>query len=543
MIGRHVLCGLLLLAAWVQPGLELPVAAAEPTYWGQIRPIFRKHCTVCHNERRRDDVDISAGIALDSPANIRTARRGQRPVVVPGKPEESPLYQSLIATDVNKRMPLDADPLPAEAIATIRRWIAAGMPEGTPPTATATTTTPLRPLRRLELTLPTRASPPPALQRKGNLELALPIGPLPPVTALAFSPDGTRLASGSYGLLTVWDAAAGRPLWQSTQLLGAVHDVKFSPDGRLLAAGGGQPAARGEVRIFDAATGQLLRTLSGHADAVSAVAFSPDGRLLAAASFDKTVRLWETDTGKLRHTYAGHSDFVYGVAFAPNGEWYATASKDRTGRIVQTATGQGKLTFSGMNDEVLAVAVHPNGSFVLTSGYETQLSWWDPQTAERKNRTPGPGVAVHEIAFDAKGTLGAIAGGDGTVRLFNGTNGGLLRSANAAPAVFAVALDPTGKRLASGGSDGWIKIWDTAELRLLATLWSGPQQQWLALTPEGYWAAAEPVLAQAVWKAAGQPVADRALLQPLLEPARVAAACRGEKVPPPAWPPQPPKKK
>ena len=177
------------------------------------------------------------------------------------------------------------------------------------------------------------------------------------------------------------------------------------------------------------------------------------------------MRVWDVKTGKVIHTYTGHSDFVYAVAFSPDGTWFATASKDRTGRIVDTNTGKGLLTLSGAEQEVMAVAVRPDGQQVVTSGLETQLNWWDAKTAERVKRVGGPGVAVHELVFDAKGTVCAAAGGDGSVRFYKPQGGDLIKAVQAGSMTFTVALDSQGKRAASGGADGTVKLWDVAEAR------------------------------------------------------------------------------
>ena len=495
-------------------GSTLPAFAADPTYWADVRPILRKHCTVCHSERKLAEPEVSAGLALDSLAGIRKERKGT--TLAPGKPDQSLLVTLLTSKDKKRAMPLDADPLPTEDIAVIRKWVELGAPEGTKPKDDDQAAPVARAVKKLDVTFATKA-----------LSLTLPVGPLPPVAAVAFSPEGKFLASGVYGRVTVWDLSAAKPTRVLTNVLGAVNDVKFSPDGKLLAVAGGQPSARGDLRLFDTSTWKLVGSLGGHLDTVSGVAFSPDGTKLASASFDKTVRLWDVKSGRVLHTFTGHSDFVYAVAFSPDGTWYATASKDRTGRVVDAATGTGKLTFSGMDLEVLAVAVRPDGQAV-TSGFEPQLHWWDTTTAERLRRTGGPGVAAHEIALDAKGTIVAVAGGDGTVRTFDAKTGAALRAIQAGSPVFAVAVSPTGKLLASGAADGTLKAWDATDGRLLATFWSDAAE-WLCLVPEGYASASDGVWAKGVWKAGGKP-ADAKFLAALKDAAQVVKALAGQKV-------------
>jgi WD40 repeat protein len=342
------------------------------------------------------------------------------------------------------------------------------------------------------------------------------------------------LASGTYGRVTVWDLTTAKPLKLLTNVLGAVNALKFSPDGKLLAVAGGQPSIRGDLRLFDTADWKLIHSLGGHLDTVSGTDFTRDNAKIASASFDKTVRVWEVKTGKLMHTYTGHSDSVYAVAFSPDGTWFATASKDRTGRIVETSSGKGLLTLSGTDQEVMAVAIRPDGQQVVTGGMETQLSWWDAKTAERVKRTGGPGIAVHELAFDQKGTVCAVAGGDGTVRFYK-PSGDLIKAAQAGSMTFTVALDSQGKRAASGGADGTVKLWDVADARLLATFWSGPDDAWLSLTPEGYYSGTETLLKKGTWKATGKAVTDAKLLTPLNDPLQVGKAAQGQKPADPVW--------
>ncbi|HJZ55488.1 MAG TPA: c-type cytochrome domain-containing protein, partial [Gemmataceae bacterium] len=181
-------------------------AADPPTYWQDVRPILRKNCTVCHSERKLDETDVSAGLALDKPELIRKGSKdGKVPVLVPGKPDESLIVVLLSTKDKKRAMPLDADPLPAADIEVIRKWVAAGAPEGVKPMATDTAVVnPVaRPVRKLDVTFATKAALPKTAATPGPLEFAVPIGPLPPVAAVAFSPNGKLLATGTYGRVTV----------------------------------------------------------------------------------------------------------------------------------------------------------------------------------------------------------------------------------------------------------------------------------------------------------------------------------------------------
>lgn len=526
------------LCSWCLCG---ELTAAEPTYWQDIRPALRRHCTVCHSQRNLKEVEVSGGLALDSYQAV--VKAGKKPLIQPGKSADSLIVQLVTATDSEKRMPLGGKPLPADVVAILRRWIDAGAPEGKKPDteAVVTTASTRPPRRKLDIALTTTAVPPKgAFGNIGSapLQLILREGPLPPATAVAFSPDGKLLATGAYGFAAVWDLKTGQPIKVLTNVLAAVNDLKFSPNGQVLAVAGGQPSAKGDLRLFQVSDWKLLATLGGHDDVVASISFSPDGKRLASASFDKTVRVWNLDGYKQERMLAGHSDFVYSVAFSPDGQLLASASKDRSVKLVEALTGKSRLTFSGMNQEVLAVAYSPDGQFIVSSGFESNLYWWNPKTAARAKLTGGQRSATTEICFSKDGKLLATAGMDGTVNVWNGSTAAIVMTASVGAPVYAVAISGDGQRLAAGGADGLVRVYDAKANRLLATLVTivprGSDPSWLALTPEGYAAVSANLAKSAEWRMSQQKIAAAQAWNALDKPALVAQSLTG-KAPPPAF--------
>jgi DNA-binding beta-propeller fold protein YncE len=508
-----------------------------PTYWQDIRPIFRKHCTVCHSAKNLAELDVSGGLALDT---FAAAIKGSRqPVLRPGESGNSLLVKLITSDNAKRRMPLDAPPLPKETIDLIRRWIDTGAKEGQQPDAAPESLTSVKSAatRKLDLLFPTAAAPPAGWFGKtppGKLELALKIGPLSPVAAVAFSPNGKLLASGSYGQVAIWDLNAGKLAKVLHNVLGAVNDLRFSPDGKILAVAGGQPSAKGDLRLYQVSDWKLLGVLRGHDDVVFSVSFSPDGNQFASASFDHTLGLWDVAQLKLLKTYKSHSDFVYAVAFAPSGKHLFSASKDRSVQMTDLATGKTTFTFSGMDQDVMAVAVSPDGKNVVSSGFEAGIYWWNPQTGERVKVQNGHSVAVHELAFSKDGKKLVSAGADRTVRVWDGGTGAVQRTINVGSVAYAVAISPNNKLIAAGSFDGLTLLFDEATGRQLATLVAvhgeGDQTEWLALTPEGWTIGSDKLVSLARFRMGGQEVNAAPVWLKLRRPDAVAKALRGDAV-------------
>jgi WD40 repeat protein len=146
-----------------------------------------------------------------------------------------------------------------------------------------------------------------------------------PIRCLAFSPDGKFLATGDNGgtaTITVWDLAKRSPVLRLRHRLGPLKTIMFSPDGTSLASA--HTYERG-IRIWDISSGRMLQTFAGHHLGTNSLAFSPDGSVLATGGGDGVVRLWNVATGDLLSAMDAQSIGLLSVAFLRDGRSLAAA--------------------------------------------------------------------------------------------------------------------------------------------------------------------------------------------------------------------------
>ncbi|MFN8376668.1 MAG: protein kinase [Anaerolineae bacterium] len=214
----------------------------------------------------------------------------------------------------------------------------------------------------------------------GELALSDPTGQS--IIALAFSPDTSRTllaTAGAANTISLWTfdgttlTAVGEPLTGHSERINA---LAFSADGTLLASGSGDNS----VRIWDVATGQQVgEALSGHSESVSGVAFSPDGTLLASSSRDGTIRLWDVAThelsGQVLNPNAGR---LTDVAFSADGSTLAAATDVRWVILWDVATRRMLGTpLTGHRDQVNALAFSSDGQSLATGASDRLILLWD----------------------------------------------------------------------------------------------------------------------------------------------------------------------
>jgi WD40 repeat protein/tRNA A-37 threonylcarbamoyl transferase component Bud32 len=235
------------------------------------------------------------------------------------------------------------------------------------------------------------------------------------VWGIAFSPDGRQLASVSgdcdpgtrpaRGELKLWDVASGKELPSLGDRAGLATAVAFSPDGRRLATAGLKDVAR----VWDLATGEEALTLRGPKGRILDIAFSPDGRLLAGAGEDGTVRAWDAANGQEAPAPAGHSKRAWRLAFSSDSRLLATVSADTTARVWSVATGELLFTLRGHRDEVHGVAFSSDGRRLATATLRGEVKVWDLLTGQEVLSLGHAGDFYYDAAISPDGNRLAVA--------------------------------------------------------------------------------------------------------------------------------------
>jgi WD40 repeat protein len=324
-------------------------------------------------------------------------------------------------------------------------------------------------------------------------ELATLTGHMASVSFVAFSPDGTLLASASKDGVKLWDMPGGHELSTLTQGHSDFVTLAFSPDSAWLAS-----ASRdGTIELWKMPGGYRLPILDEPRGSVYSVAFSPDGTLLAfvsrqeTAKHDKTTELNETlDLWKMGTrprmwrfvtTLADDSWIGFPMAFSADGTLLAYISGGRTIKLLEMLWRRELATLTGHSDFVTFVAFSPDGSLLASASEDETIKLWgipDGQKLatltghslvkekekmgffDRLFGPPPPKNVVFFVTFSPDGSLLASASKDGTIKLWETPDGRELATLTGhSGAVRSVAFSPDGSLLASASHDETIKLW------------------------------------------------------------------------------------
>ncbi len=435
------------LAVLLAPSAAAQEAAAPVSFSKDVAPLLVKNCQACHGAS-----DPKGGFQLHTFAALQKPGDSGSAPVTAGQPEASELFVRISTQDTDLRMPQDADPLPADAIELIRRWIAEGAAfDGGDPQATLASIMP--------------KLPHPAAPETYRVPW--------PVTAVAFRPDGQELAIGGYHEITIWNPTDGTLLRRIGNVDERTYALAYNADGSLLAAASGTPGVSGEVRLYDPAAGSVVRELANLADTAFDVRFSPAFDRLAACGADRSIRVFDAASGAQQLLIEDHADWVLAIAWNHDGTRLASASRDKTSKVFDAATGESLVTFPGHGDVVYGVAFSPDGTQVLTGGANRMIHVWNPADGNKIADIGGFGGEVFRLAVS--GGLIAACGADRVCRVFNVADRASVRSFEGhADWVFALSINEAARRLATGSFDGEVRVWNLDDGAAIATFKAAP---------------------------------------------------------------------
>jgi len=278
-----------------------------------------------------------------------------------------------------------------------------------------------------------------------------------PVLAVAWSPDGTDVVSGSQDTTAqVWDASSGKTITIYPGHSQSVESLAWLPHSNSVVSGSDDQT----VQLWDAHTGKASHTYRGHTTPVYTVACSPDGTRIASGGRDEIVLVWEVSTGYQLLSYQGHAGGVGSVAWSPDGKSIASASYDGTVHVWDAATGKLAFKYTGHTKAVFAVAWSPNGKSIASGGKDQSVQIWNAKDGQRISSYNEHSAAVEAVAWSPDSTHVASSGDDKTVLVWNVATGSKTVSYDKhSDKVIAVAWSPDGTRIASGSYDHTVQVW------------------------------------------------------------------------------------
>jgi len=379
----------------------------------EVQPIFRRHCVACHQAaKQRGDYRMTDF------ASLLAGGESGEPAIVPGKPEASYLLAQITPQDGVAAMPpptasaSSSSPALTEIeVALISRWIAEGAIDDSPAESGP----------RYDANHPPTYIGPPAL----------------PSLDVSHDPSSgvTRLAVAGFHEVVVIDLASGQVISRLVGMSPRLNSVRFSPDGKFLAAVGGTPAVSGEVQVWEVDAAELLLSQAVSFDTLSGVSWSPDQTKIAFGAADSVIRAIDSRTGAQVLFQGAHDDWVRDTIFTPDGSHLISVARDMSCKLTEVETERfvdniTSITPGALSGGLNSLARHPERNEIFVGGAD--------------------GIAkVYRVFRETARKIGDDAN--------------LIRNFPAMPGrIFSVAVSPDGSRLAAASTlDGnsQVRVW------------------------------------------------------------------------------------
>lgn len=423
---------------------------AKITFEDHIKPIFREHCSSCHNNNAK-----KGGLSLESySATMAGGSSGE--VLVAGDLDSSRLY-ALTAHKEQPVMPPMQDKIAQAKIDLLKTWIEQGMPENSGSAIRKVTAN----ASMLSVAATGRPEGPPPMPTSMLKQTPLYTPKSAAVAALAASPWSPLVAVGGQMQVALYHSQTGELLGILPFPEGEPQSITFSRDGRLILVGGGRHSVNGIAALYDVATGNRIAKVGDELDIVLAADISDDNQWIALAGPQKLVRVYNTLTGELKWEQKKHTDWIYALRFSPDGLLLATADRAAGLVIWETVTGRMYADLPGHKSEIRGLSWRPDSGAVVTASLDGTLKLWDMNESKLLRSWDAHGGGAAAVAVCNDGTM-VSTGKDNKVRVWDAGGNAAGEMPALAEAGQEVAITVDGTHVVAGDWAGNVRIWTRA---------------------------------------------------------------------------------
>jgi hypothetical protein len=441
------------------------VSAAEPkvNYTDHVLPLLREKCLGCHNgDKARGGLDASNFVKL-----MEGGSSGA--VVKPGDPDDSRLY-TLAAHKAEPKMPPKSDPLPAEQLATISRWIKQGALE----TAGSKAVPVLKKtvMASASITKGRPAGPPPMPMTP--LPQTIPGTPRPAaITALATSPWAPMLAVAAPHSVLLYNTDSLALVGSLPFPYGQVNVLRFSRNGSLLLAGGGRGGKEGKVVVWNITDGRVLTEVGDEHDAVLAADISADQTQIALGGPGKSIRVFATADGSLLREIKKHTDWITAIEFSPDGVLLATADRSAGLWVWEANTGREFFGLRGHTATITGLSWRDDANMLASCSEDTSVRLWEMENGTQvKAWGTQPGGAL-SVRFGHDNRI-LTTGRDGIPRMWGNDGVGQRAFEKLTDLSTQATFTHDGGRVIAGDWRGVVRVWKTADGKRIDELSTNP---------------------------------------------------------------------
>jgi len=448
--------------------LATPASAQEKkppkiTYDEHVKPILRQKCLACHNlDKKSADLDLSNYTSL-----MQGGASGA--VIEEGDAESSYLYL-LVTHDSEPYMPPESPKISDDMIETLRKWIDGGALENAGSTAT------VKAKPKFDLALDTAPTDRPE------------VAPIPerlvlePVTRTSMATSASALATSPWAPLAAIGGEEQVLLYntKTLQLQGVLpfpegkpEVLKFSRNGALLLAGGGQAGASGRVIVWNVITGKRVFEIGDELDSVLAADISSDQTLIALGGPQRVVRIYSTATGQKLHELRKHTDWICSVEFSPDSVLLATGDRNGGLLVWEGWTGREYLTLKGHSARVSGLSWRLDSNLLASAGEDGAVRLWEMENGNQIRSWNAHGGGVASLEYTRDGRV-VSCGRDRTAKLW-GQDGKQQRAFEAfGDLALQISFCDESSRVIAGDWTGAIRVWEAADGKRVGELSSNP---------------------------------------------------------------------